>query len=136
MSPAKCSTASACNNPSDSITEIVRLEQFDYYNQKQNEVLYVNMENMDFLPPTAPSLAFARETYTPYVNGRRKRRVNITILEEMLSVKPNVSVLKNSSALVQCTHRCLMHDQIIVSHTCFGGHIDANCYSLQTFKCI
>ena len=24
------------------------------------------MENMDFLPPTAPSLVFARETYTPY----------------------------------------------------------------------
>ena len=61
-----CSTASACNNPSDSITEIVRLEPFDYYNQKQNEVLYVNMENMDLLPPTAPSLVFARETYTPY----------------------------------------------------------------------
>jgi len=29
------------------ITEIVRLEQFDYYNQKQNEVLYVNMVIMD-----------------------------------------------------------------------------------------
>ena len=28
--------------------------------------LYVNMENMDFLPPTAPSLVFAHETYTPY----------------------------------------------------------------------
>ena len=24
------------------------------------------MENMDFPPPTAPSLVFARETYTPY----------------------------------------------------------------------
>ena len=24
------------------------------------------MENMDLLPPTAPSLVFARETYTPY----------------------------------------------------------------------
>ena len=46
---AKCSTASACNNPSDSVTEIIRLEQFDYYNQKQSEVLYVNMENMDML---------------------------------------------------------------------------------------
>ena len=42
----------ACNNASDSVTEIIRLEQFDYYNQKQNEVIYVNMENMDFLPPT------------------------------------------------------------------------------------
>ena len=58
-----CSIASACNNPSDSITKILRLEQFNYYNQKQNEVLYVNMENMDFLPPTAPSLVFARETH-------------------------------------------------------------------------
>ena len=57
---------SARNNPSDSITEIVILEQFDYYNQKQNEVLYVNMENMDVLPPTAPSLVFVRETCTPY----------------------------------------------------------------------
>ena len=57
-----CSTASACSNPSDSITEIVRLEPFDYYNQNQNEVLYVNMENMDLLPPTAPSLVFACET--------------------------------------------------------------------------
>jgi len=57
LSPAKCSTASACNNPSDSITEIVRLEQLNYYNQKQNEVLYVNMENMDLLPPTSFSRA-------------------------------------------------------------------------------
>ena len=24
------------------------------------------MENMDLLPPTAPSLVFERETYTPY----------------------------------------------------------------------
>ena len=24
------------------------------------------MEDIDFLPPTAPSLVFARETYTPY----------------------------------------------------------------------
>ena len=62
----KVFAASACNNPSDSITEIVRLEQFDYYNQNQNEVLYFNMENVDLLPPTAPSLVFARETYTPY----------------------------------------------------------------------
>ena len=66
LSSAKCSTASACNNPSDSLTEIVRLEQFDYYNQKQNEVLYVNMENMNFVPPIVPSLVFARETCTPY----------------------------------------------------------------------
>ena len=36
-----CSTASACNNPSDSITEIVRLGQLDYYNKKQNEVLWL-----------------------------------------------------------------------------------------------
>ena len=34
-----------------------------YYKQNQNKVLYVNMENMDFLPPTAPSLVFAHETY-------------------------------------------------------------------------
>ena len=40
MSPAKCSTASACNNLSDNITEIVRLEQFDYYNQKLPTLAY------------------------------------------------------------------------------------------------
>ena len=29
-----------------------------------------------------------------------------------------------------------MQDQIIASHTCFGGHMDVNCYaSLQTFEC-
>ena len=44
------------NNHSDSVTEIVRLDQCDYYNQKQNEVLFVNIENMDFLPPIVPSL--------------------------------------------------------------------------------
>ena len=53
-------TASACNNLSDSITEIVRLEQFDYSNQKQNAGL-----NGEYGLP-APSLVFARETYTPY----------------------------------------------------------------------
>ena len=42
------------------------LELVNYYNKKQNEILYVNMENMDFLPPTAPNLVFARETCTPY----------------------------------------------------------------------
>ena len=31
-------------------------EQFDYYDQKQNKVLYINMEYMDNLPPTVPSL--------------------------------------------------------------------------------
>ena len=36
---------------------MVRLEQFDYYNQKQNEVLYVNMENKDLLPPASFSRA-------------------------------------------------------------------------------
>ena len=70
MLPAKCSTASACNNPSESVTDVVRLEQFDYYNQKQNEVLYFNMENTDFLPPIVPSLVFARETYTLYFGIR------------------------------------------------------------------
>ena len=73
----KCSTASACNNPSDSITEIVRLEQFDYYHQKQNEVLHVNMENMDFLPPIVPSLVFARETCTSYYKTGHLERENV-----------------------------------------------------------
>ena len=59
LSPAKCSTASVCNHPSDSITETVRLEQFDYYNQTQNEVIYVNMENVDFLPQLPPT-SFSR----------------------------------------------------------------------------
>ena len=46
------------------------LEQYKcetlFYNQKQNKVLYVNMENMDFLPPSAPNLVFDRETYMAY----------------------------------------------------------------------
>ena len=70
MSPAKYFTASACNNLSDSITEIVILEQFDYYNQKQNKVLYVNIENLDFLPQTAAGLVFALETCKPYMPKR------------------------------------------------------------------
>ena len=29
-----------------------------------------------------------------------------------------------------------MQDKIIASHTCFGEHMDVNCYaSLQTVKC-
>ena len=70
------------------------LEQFDYYNQKQNEVLYANMENMDFLPPTAPtSFSQARlvrpirsATATPSwsilvaANGRMRLAVIIIIL--------------------------------------------------------
>ena len=68
MLPAKCSTASACNIPSENITEIASWEQSDYYDQKQNRVLYVNMEYMDLLPPTVPSLVFARETCAPYSN--------------------------------------------------------------------
>ena len=58
LSPAKCSIASAYNNTSDNkiITEIRYFEQLDYYDQKQNKVLYVNMEYMDLLTPTAPSL--------------------------------------------------------------------------------
>ena len=66
MSPAKCSTASACNNPSDNITEIRYFGTVRLLRPKQNKVLYVNMEYMDLLPPTAPSLVFARETCTPY----------------------------------------------------------------------
>ena len=61
LSPAKCSIASACNNPSDNNLKYAIWEQFDYYNQKQNKVLYVNMEYMDFLPPT--SVLSARLTW-------------------------------------------------------------------------
>ena len=85
LSPAKCSIASTCNNPSDHITEIRYLEQFDYYNQKQNKVLYVNMENVDFLLLTAPSLVFAGETNTPY---DYKRLCLVTI------ICVNVSIVK------------------------------------------
>ena len=48
--------ASACSNPSENITGTARLLQ-----PKKKKVLYVDMENMDFLPPTAPSLSLARE---------------------------------------------------------------------------
>ena len=58
--------ASACNNPSEKITEIRYFGTVRLLRPKQNKVLYVNMEYMDLLPPTAPSLVFARETCTPY----------------------------------------------------------------------
>ena len=46
---------------------MVRLQQFDYYNQKQNEVLY--MENIDFLPQLSPA-SFSRARLTgPIVNN-------------------------------------------------------------------
>ena len=47
--------------------------QFDYYDQKQNKVLYVNMEYMNLLSPIAPSLVFARETCTPYLLARTRQ---------------------------------------------------------------
>ena len=73
MSPAKCSTASACNNPSDNITEIRYFGTVRLLRPKQNKVLYVNMEYIDLLPPTAPSLVFAREICTPYCNVTEDR---------------------------------------------------------------
>ena len=54
-------------------------EQFDDYKQKQNKVIYFNMENMDFLPPTAPCLVFACETSTPYAN--RSKNVRLGLLQ-------------------------------------------------------
>ena len=66
MVTGKCSTASACNNPSDNITEIRYFGTVRLLRPKQNKVLYVNMECMDLLPPTASSLVVARETCTPY----------------------------------------------------------------------
>ena len=38
---------------------------FDYYNQKQNKVQYVNMQNMDILPPPpkCPNIAFDTAYY-------------------------------------------------------------------------
>jgi len=51
------------------------MEQFNYYKQKQNKVLYVNMDNMEFLPPTvpiAPSCPQPRfRAYTLYYLSRR-----------------------------------------------------------------
>ena len=61
LSPAKFSTASACNNPSDNITEICYFWTVRLLQPKQNKVLYVNMEYMDLLPPASFSRAkFAR----------------------------------------------------------------------------
>ena len=59
-----CSAASACNNPSDNITEIRYLGTVKLLRPKtkQNKVLYVNMEYIDLLPPTAPILVLACET--------------------------------------------------------------------------
>ena len=53
-------------DPSDNTTEIRYFGTVRLLRPKQNKVLYVNMEYMDLLPPTAPSLVFARETCTPY----------------------------------------------------------------------
>ena len=54
---AKCSTASACNNPSDNIAEIRYFGTFRLLRPKQNKVLYINMEYMDLLPPASFSRA-------------------------------------------------------------------------------
>ena len=40
------------------------------------------MENMDLLPPTAPSLVFARETYMPYIKHVVSVRNLVTHLDE------------------------------------------------------
>ena len=56
-------TASACNNPSDSVTEIVRLEQFDYYNQKQNEVYTLTWRIWTSCPQLYPA-SFSRARLT------------------------------------------------------------------------
>ena len=45
-------------------------KQFDYYNKKQNKVVYVNTENMDVLPPSAPNLVFECDTYMAYRQAR------------------------------------------------------------------
>ena len=44
--------------------------------------MYVNMENMDLLPPTAPCLVFARETYTPYSTCRRLHTYVTELVQE------------------------------------------------------
>ena len=38
------------------------------------------MENMDFLPPTAPSLVFLRETYMPYWTKLLTRCVVVSLI--------------------------------------------------------
>ena len=50
----------------DNITEICYFGTVRLLRPKQHKVLYVNMEYMDLLPPTSPSLVYARETCTPY----------------------------------------------------------------------
>ena len=52
------STASACNYPSDNNHKTLFGDSPIITTTKQNKVLYVNMENMDFLTPSAPQPCF------------------------------------------------------------------------------
>ena len=83
----KCSIAFACNNPSDNITEIRYFGTVRLLRPKQNKVLCVNMEYMDLLPPTAPSLVFARETCTPYYTNT-SGRVTSNVHELIRCISP------------------------------------------------
>ena len=109
--------ASACNNPSDNITEYAIWEQFDYYDQKQNRVLYVDMENMDLLPPTAPNFVFMRETYTPYWIGSRAflRAHSPSLLFKILLFKPKLATLGSpTGTLLPVPGRCCPFNTVAV----------------------
>ena len=78
--------ASVCNNPSDNITEIRYFGTVRLLRPKQNKVLFVNMEYMDLLPPTAPSLVFARESCTLYCTEMKQvARKHATFLFDILA---------------------------------------------------
>ena len=93
----------ACNYPSDTIAEIRYFGRVRLLRPKQNKVLYVNMEYMDLLPPTAPSLVFARETCTPYCPTRWYGAATSIIRGQRLN-DAEVGCNKRMRAM---THTCL-----------------------------
>ena len=79
LSPAKCSNASACNNPSDSVTEMVILEQFDYYNQKQTKSYPLTWRIWTFCPQLFQPRFRARDLQAQLNSVPVSRRVTVAI---------------------------------------------------------
>ena len=66
-----------------------------------------NMENMDFLSPTAPILVFARETYTPYIDEMVTLTSALNNFDEMVTItdeQTNTNGTRNG-CLLQILHR-------------------------------
>ena len=56
---------------------------------------------MDFLPPTAPSLVFARETYTPYTITATMCRSNLNeVINHATNVDERYGIPKRSETVI------------------------------------